>query len=102
MVKVGDTIGVQLSISTSSEERHRFFIGTTIRHVDSNLDFDLPLKNFVRGGESGLAVTFKWLVPSNAPKGNYSVISAVWENASNGIPSSRLTDRTVPNAFELI
>ena len=97
----GDRIQVNVSIAANVPDSHAFKIGSTIRHISTNQDFDLPLQSKTNQGERFFQPSFDWIIPSNAPLGAYSVIIAVWENASAGIPSGRLDDETIPNAFNL-
>ena len=101
MARIGDTVKVNSSIATHSNERHEFFAGLTFRHIDSNKDFDLPLQSKITQGDAFFQPSFLWEIPSNAPMGAYSIIHAVWENAVSGVPSGRLVDRVIPNAFSV-
>ena len=99
--QIGDTIKTNVAIATSSEEKHTFQIGSTIRHISSSKDYDLPLIAKARTGESNASASFNWIIPSGAPKGNYSIIVAVWEGETNGVPFGRLKDKVIANAFEV-
>ena len=100
MAREGDTIKVKVSIENIGTESNTFEIGMTMRHIDTNTDFDLPLQSeFESPGSSPGSETFNWEVPDNAPKGNYTIITAVWEGENNGVPFNRLDDRFIQNAF---
>lgn len=99
MVLEGQEISVKVTINNTGSVSHEFPIGMTIRHIATNQDFNLPLQlRRVAVGNNGFK-TFNWIVPSGAPKGLYSIISAVWEGEENGIPFNRLDDWVSANAF---
>ena len=102
MVKPGQEVKVKVTIDNTGTEAHTFPIGVTIRHIATEKDYDLPLQNeFETTGPGTGSETFAWKIPSNAPKGPYSVIAAVWKSRDNATPSGRLDDDVVPNAFTI-
>ena len=99
----GDRVRPRISWKNTGTEGHTFILGCTIRHGPTNTDYDLPLEtDFVGDGNLDDKKFEWWVVPSNAPKGMYAIIGAVWERESNGIPQNRLDDEVIANAFEVV
>ena len=102
MVRENEIVEVKVSIENTGTESNTFEIGMTMRHIATNRDFDLPLQSEFEGpGSSPGSETFKWQVPGNAPKGDYTIITAVWEGENNGVPFNRLDDRVLSRAFNV-
>lgn len=101
MVKPGQNVNLIVNFKNTGDEWHRFIIGATFRHVATNKDYDIELNNQAQGVGSEDETSFSWLIPANAPKGNYSVIAAVWEGETDGVPFNRLDDDVIPNAFNV-
>ena len=99
MVLEGQQITVKIDFLSKTPGRFNFTFGTTIRHIITGQDFDLPLIQKEEDFQEQGTATFFWTIPPEAPKGSYSVISAIWEGESNGIPFTRLDDEVAPNAF---
>ena len=99
MVRRGEEVRIKTTIENTGDETHTFQIGFTMRHVDTGQDFNLPLQSERESPGGRGDETAVWIIPENAPLGNYAIISAVWEGEENGVPFNRLDDRTVPNAF---
>ena len=101
MVKVGETVQVNMSIAANVPDSHSFTLGSTIRHISSERDFDLPLDSTtLRGSDTGNG-TFFWIVPNDAPTGPSSIIAAIWEGVTNGLPFNILDDSVLANAFSI-
>jgi len=96
-IKPGDEVKVKVTIDNLNSPSHTFQIGCTMRHYNTNFDYDLPLEAELNGGSE----TFNWKVPSNAKKGNYSIITAVWEGKSGSVPYNRLDSETKSRAFSV-
>jgi len=101
MVKEGQTVTATVTVKNTGTESHTFPVGFTIRHVSTGRDYDLPLQSLTLGVGSTSSRGFSWTVPSGAPKGYYSMIAAVWTSQSGGVPSGRLDDSVVANAFSV-
>ena len=99
MVKRGQEIRVFVEATNIGDVLHTFEVGMTMRHIETGRDFDIPLKSLELGVNTLDNVGMFWTVPEDAPDGNYSVISAIWEGETNGIPFNRLDDEVNPNAF---
>ena len=102
-LRTGDRVRAKIAWKNTGSERHRFILGYTIRHIDSKKDYDLPLeKDSTSAGKRDDKKSDWWTIPITAPKGKYSIISAVWEGEKNGIPFNRLDDEVIANAFKII
>ncbi len=102
-LRPGDRVRAQIRWKNTGSARHEFTLGYTIRHISSRKDYDLALEtDATSAGSSDSKKSDWWTVPSNAPKGKYSIISAVWEGQSRGTPFNRLDDEVIANAFEIV
>ncbi len=101
MVKPGQFVDLRITFKNTGDESHRFIIGATFRHIATEEDFDVELNNQSQGVGSEDTLSFTWTIPANAPKGSYSVIGAVWEGETDGVPFNRLDDDVIANAFNV-
>ena len=92
-IRVGDRVRSEIAWKNTGTDSHKFTLGWTIRHVASEKDFDLALEtDSTSAGKSDDKKSDWWTVPMTAPKGNYSIIGAVWAGQSRGVPFDRLDD----------
>lgn len=101
MVNVGQKIQVKTTFKNTGTVRHKFPVGLTFRHVATNTDIDIPFEYQTENAGNSGTVTFNWNVTSAAPKGPYTVITAVWESVQNNLGVNRLDDEIIPNAFSI-
>jgi len=101
MVVTGQTVKATVTVKNTGNVSHSFPVGFTIRHVATSRDYDLPFQSLSLSAGSSGSKTFSWTVPSNTPKGYYSMITAVWESTSAGLGVNRLDDYVVANAFSV-
>jgi len=101
MVVTGQTVKATVTVKNTGNKSRTFPVGFTIRHVATSKDYDLPFQSLSLSAGSSSSKTFSWTVPSDAPKGYYSMITAVWEKVSNNLGVNRLDDEVVANAFSI-
>jgi len=102
-LKAGDKVRVIIAWKNTGSESHKFVLGCSIRPPSGHSDYDLPLeKDTTAAGKTDDNKFDWWKVPSNAPKGTYAIIGAVWEGESGGTPFNRLDDEVIANAFEVV
>jgi len=94
-VKSGDKVKVRVEIDAKGNTFHTFQIGVTMKRTSGGTYYDLPLQGELGNGSEN----FTWNVPSNAEKGSYDVVCAVWEGENGGIPYNQLDKETKSNKF---
>ena len=101
MVVEGQTVKATVTVKNTGDVSHTFGVGFTMRHTSSGKDYDLPLQSLSLGVGASGSKTFSWTIPSGAPKGYYTMITAVWKKTSNLTDADRLDDYKISNAFSV-
>lgn len=102
--RAGDDVTSRVEVENTGNTRHTFFVGYGVVDEDGNSydnDGTTGTEVTLDPGER-TTVTVAWTVEEDVPAGSYGAGTAVWKESNRDDLETRLDDRRVQNAFEVV